>query len=448
MLYSQYGFCTVDVDISVNAKDYDNKDISVLKFYKSKERADIESGKDSNFISKIDNDEYSDVYKIKLEANSYVPRLIKLRKMPREKNAIKRNFDVYFVKNTIDTTYDEVDNAASMLSKHKDDQIQKQAPLLEYAYDRLKCQDSQYGIKVRYNYARILLEYCKFGFDTCEDAKLIFKKLNDDYPRNKEFFLREKINHEAFNNALSDIDLVIYTELTQTILMEWPDIEASFSGGERGYGKTGEILKKMCDNYNNKESNPAIWRENGKPRFAICRDAGVSFLLYSDFLAKNPENIDTNTKDRIRYIKDSIKYFELALNLGDKYRVTKTNLSLAKEKLDRLITRDKNNEEEKLLLELEEKLVSEMNKHGFKQYDYDNESFDENELDDVYYCDNYSKSENINNKDYLTIIFSKKCNYINSLDIPVVIRVYERNEKWKAVSEKQYKSITEYFKNN
>ncbi len=207
----------------------------IFKFYKNDDKISVDNGHESNFVGKINNSEYEDVYKISIDGGSYVSRVIKLRRKPQDKNSIKRDFDVFFVKKDVGTTYDDIDNASSMLEKHGKDQVQRQAPLLEYAFDNLKCKNNntQYGVKVRYNYARVLLEYCKSDFDTCDEAKSEWNKLKHDYSDGLSgLFIREKINETSFGNALTSIRDVEHSDLTEIILMSWPGVESKFNEGK------------------------------------------------------------------------------------------------------------------------------------------------------------------------------------------------------------------------
>ena len=200
----------VQVDISINAKSYDDTSLPIFKFYKNDDKISVDNGHESNFVGKINNSEYEDVYKISIDGGSYVSRVIKLRRKPQDKNSIKRDFDVFFVKKDVGT-------------------------LLEYAFDNLKCKNNntQYGVKVRYNYARVLLEYCKSDFDTCDEAKSEWNKLKHDYSDGLSgLFIREKINETSFGNALTSIRDVEHSDLTEIILMSWPGVESKFNEGK------------------------------------------------------------------------------------------------------------------------------------------------------------------------------------------------------------------------
>ena len=334
----------IDLNIYMQAKEYHSKEyqdstqipISVLTI---STQPDAKSESDfigHPFSSHLSIDERSDSFKILVSGPAFVPRTISLRRLPLERKIVQRNFELYFVKPTIDTTYDEIDYAARRITECGKDEISKQSALLEYAYGKLEHPKTQYGIKVKYNYARILLEFCKSGFDTCENAANLWKTLQDDYADNEIYFIRESIGPRQAHRANEIINDVLHNETVQEVIIEWPQIEKNFREGSDGYKSAGEYLKLLCDQYNDNHENAKIWGTNGKPRYSICRDAGVSFLLYSDYVATNPNTDDSSIRERFQYIDKSITYFELAMSIGDRSTRTQQNLSLAKEKKDRL----------------------------------------------------------------------------------------------------------------
>lgn len=422
----------VNVDLNIKAKEYDDSSdngLSTITIIKDELKIKEESS-DSIISSASEIHDSQESIEIKFSSPVYIKRTIRLRQMPEEDVAVKRYFDLFLVKPDIDTTYETIDNVARKISQGGVEEANKQSSILEYAYDKLKCEDSQYGVKVKYNFARTLLELCKNGFDTCEKSSILWKELKNKYFENEIFFNREKIRRLDSDRAINIINDTLHNEDVRKIIVKWPSIESKFQNGNENYKNVGEELGLMCDNYEKNMDSSIILKSNGKPRFSICRDAGVSFLLYTDYLVGQNDFEDKLLENKMRYNLLSINYLQKAINHGDKNKRTETNLKLAKDRNKRLLKYIKEKEEDEKLNQIAIEFDNKLKEYFFEK------GYDDND------CEFLTKNISIDNRNIIIQIESSdECGEIKSINDPVVVRIYDEKTEDQILNDAIYKTL-------
>ena len=320
-----------DINIVENTIRYGIQDIWEIERVKNEIKSCLEKVKLDFVIDKITRLELSFS---PFSSSKYVQRNIKLRQLPEEKNdkRIERNITLFFIDRNLDPDYEIIDKAVAKFNDGGEER-RRYAPVFEYANTKLVNHNSQYGVKVRYNYSQVLLEYCKEGFDCCDHTIKLCSTLADEFDSN-QFFKKEKISKDRLLKCADDAKMILKLEKEREFLLtkyNFKKIEAIYKLGGEGYKEAGDILKKFCDNFDEYQK---LSNDNGKPKYSVCGDAGVSYLKYADFL-NNSNNGNYVVEKRSNY-ENSIKYLNIAISNGDNNHNTIQNLELAKKKLEKL----------------------------------------------------------------------------------------------------------------
>lgn len=256
--------------------------------------------------------------KIEVANQNYLDYLIKVKKLLKDKDKLVRELKVYLVSDTQEVPH-------SFLLREKTryldnlSNIHRVYAIFKYANDNKLIEETdEYGIMVRYNYARSLLEMCKEGYETCNLAKNQCQNLKADYDNNKNSF--KGISVSNLDNCIKISDDFIKLE-------QWKSVEIAFEESGTGYRNAAEQIEEIIGEYDEEEYKQ-FWETNNKPKFVLLRDQGISYLKYSDYLIANPG--ETDAKNIVEYLDASIASLSKAIELGDNSPEAYENLELAK----------------------------------------------------------------------------------------------------------------------
>lgn len=323
----------LSVDLSCEIRDYD-KDLTLdggevlVTLRPPSDPAQFEHNRFryQKRVSKAD-----DVTRVTLEVEhppAYGRRTLALRRLPTERRTLRRELRVYMVPEGFDTSYTRLAAARQKLDAG---QIERALALFEYAFDHLGDPQRQYSVKVRYNYAETLLKTCeRHGYDTCEQAAGICAGLEREYESesSRRFFDAERITAVQLKQCQGNVAAVRSEESHELVRQRWADVEEAFHLGGDAYHAAAEQIEGILTDY---DADPTPWIENGKPKWTLMRDAGVSYLKYADHLSGSPrEEERTDIHDALTV---SINHLKQATELGDSSPTTAENLRLAEMKL-------------------------------------------------------------------------------------------------------------------
>jgi hypothetical protein len=156
---------------------------------------------DGPFIIDITAPNYLD-REITIRADAVALTLSKLQRPLRLALAPKTGqYDYEYISNGLNFLNDDTDRAL----------VYYEGPYLQNNW----ATPDEYGIKLRYDYARALSDACiNLGYDTCGEAKRLFEAMNADFSQNQEIYRSSKLNQSLINDALAALK---YNEFKVTV---------------------------------------------------------------------------------------------------------------------------------------------------------------------------------------------------------------------------------------
>jgi len=207
----------------------------------------------------------AEVYKLNIENfEEYESRELSLRlKKPYGKKE-GRTVKNLFVKKKVEPTDDFLYKGKLHLDIGE---LEEAYAIYDYAYRRVGQTPNWYLVRVKYNYARTLLELCKSqNYNTCHKAFGLFEELLKIYVQHEEIFRKEGIKKVMLEQGIKDCQA---TE----IIAKFSKISSFYATGD--YMKAAELAEEGIEA---RTMRPTVFDRVGLTERRLLIDAATSYL--------------------------------------------------------------------------------------------------------------------------------------------------------------------------
>lgn len=253
-----------------------------------------------------------DVKKVEISIvakEGYKDRLIRLRRTPGETQSINRVVNAFVVSTGEQIDWNFYDRGRKFI-----DQVQweRAFSVFEYIFEQLSKPDdeTEFNIASEFNYARSALELCKQGYDTCQLAEELYRKVQNMCSNEPKLCGKLRISGTALSNGPRVVNELKDKEREAELINGYRAALKDVWKG-KNYESATSDLEFVWKTY---DANSATWLANGKPKWAVAEDTGLAYFRYAINLPAGPESRNAGEKERL--LKKSADYYQDAVRLG------------------------------------------------------------------------------------------------------------------------------------
>lgn len=278
---------------------------------------------DGRYVYSVDHPNVLDIESVAVQVSAdgdYWPRRISLRRL-NDSEDFDRDIEVWLVPESSELSYETLARFHKLL---EGGEIERVLAVFEAAHLNLENRFGQYGVHVRYNFARSLVAACRvYGYETCSRASTICQELMSERrerPNYSDIFSREGLTMQRLSECAKDA-------MTATILTR-------AAGIKRAYRRGGPQLLRAALGWEEilaaKPEDLVMWRAVGWTPSAAARDAGTAYVQYADFLSKQPGSEEHEIVSRL---SRGTELLSTAKEMGDQSPETDRSLDYARARL-------------------------------------------------------------------------------------------------------------------